>query len=140
MLLFHNRRRRRLEAAYGSTLLFTYILSCISLYFLANPAESASNLGINYGRIADNLPTPAQAVAILQSISVTKTRIYDANAAVIKAFANSGISIIVGIGNEDVSSLTSPSLAFSWVETNVAVYYPATNMIGIAVGNEALSG
>ncbi|MCO5604780.1 hypothetical protein L7F22_058951 [Adiantum nelumboides] len=136
MLLCHNRRCR----CRRSGQLFAYIVSCIFLYSFTNSAQAAGNLGINYGRIADNLPSPTQAVSILQSISVTKTRIYDANAAVIKAFANSGISIIVGIGNEDVNSLTSPSLAFSWVETNVAVYYPTTNIIGIAVGNEVLSG
>eukprot|EP00250_Pteridium_aquilinum_P014394 c21961_g1_i1 orf=176-832(+) len=138
MLLCHNQRRR---CVFKSTrLIFSCIIYCLSLYAFTHLASGASNLGINYGRIANNLPPPAEVVMILQSISVTKTRIYDANATVLRAFANSKISIIVGIGNEDVGSLTNPSFAMSWVETNVAVYYPATDITGIAVGNEVLSG
>lgn len=136
MLLCHNQRRRFIHK---STCLFACILSYFSLYSCISLAQGASNLGINYGRIADNLPPPTQVVRILQGISVSKTRIYDANATVLRAFANTGISVIVGIGNEDVRSLTNPSFALSWVEANVAVYYPTTDINGIAVGNEVLS-
>lgn len=103
-------------------------------------ADGASNLGINYGMVADNLPPPSEVVSILQSISVSKTRIYNANLTVLKAFANSGISIIVGIGNEDVSSMTDASFATNWVQSNVASYYPATLISGLAVGNEVFTG
>lgn len=103
-------------------------------------AYGTSNLGINYGMVADNLLSPPQVVSLLKSISVTKTRIYSADSTVLSAFANSGISIIVGIGNENVASLADPSAAANWVQTNVASYHPATQISGILVGNEVYSG
>lgn len=103
-------------------------------------ADGMSNLGINYGMVADNLPSPPQVVSLLKSISVTKTRIYSADSTVLSAFANSGISVIVGIGNENVASLTDPSFAANWVQTNVASFHPATQISGILVGNEVFSG
>ncbi|KAI5073600.1 hypothetical protein GOP47_0011613 [Adiantum capillus-veneris] len=53
---------------------------------------------------------------------------------------NYGISVIVGIGNEDVASLTNTDYAANWVQTNIAYYYPATQIAGILVGNEVFSG
>eukprot|EP00250_Pteridium_aquilinum_P014700 c22147_g1_i1 orf=95-1402(+) len=103
-------------------------------------ADGTSNLGINYGMVADNLPSPTGVVALLKLISVTKTRIYSADSTVLTAFANSGISILVGVGNENVASLTDPSYASNWVQTNIAQYYPATQISGILVGNEIFSG
>lgn len=103
-------------------------------------ADGTSNLGINYGMVADNIPSPTQVVSILKSISVTRTRIYSADQTVLSAFANSGIAVIVGIGNEDVASLTGRSSAANWVQTNVAPFHPSTQISGILVGNEVFSG
>ncbi|KAH7288251.1 hypothetical protein KP509_31G019100 [Ceratopteris richardii] len=90
--------------------------------------------------VADNLPPPNEVAELLKQISVSKTRIYSANSTVLMAFAYSGISVTVGIGNEDVSSLTDLFNAQQWVETNIAQYYPATDISGILVGNEVFSG
>ena len=97
-------------------------------------------LGINYGMVADNLPPPTEVVKILQSMSVTQTRIYNADPKVLRAFASTGISVMVSIGNEDVSRMTDTTYAAQWVESNIAAFYPSTIISGILVGNEVFTG
>lgn len=103
-------------------------------------ATNTATLGINYGMVADDLPPPSQVAKILKSISVSETRIYTANSSVLQAFANTGISIIVGIDNGVVASLTDAQIATNWVQENVANYLPNTQISGLAVGNEVYTG
>ncbi|MQL84914.1 hypothetical protein Taro_017427 [Colocasia esculenta] len=93
-------------------------------------------LGINYGQVANNLPSPDQVLALLTSIKITKARIYDANPQVLTTFSNSGIELIVTVPNEMVATLTDPRQALQWVITHVKPYFPATKIASIAVGNE----
>ncbi|RRT64330.1 hypothetical protein BHE74_00038937, partial [Ensete ventricosum] len=59
-----------------------------------------SSLGINYGQVANDLPSPEQVRLLLTSLRITKTRIYDTNPRVLTAFANTGIDLIVTVPNE----------------------------------------
>lgn len=81
-------------------------VAIISLMRLAATAQ-AESIGINYGRVANNLPTPDQVVRLLQSRSVKHVRIYDTDPAVLKAFASSGIDLGVTIPNADVAGLAN---------------------------------
>lgn len=101
---------------------------------------SAPSFGINYGKIANNLPPPSQVVSLIQSISITKSKLYDADPLVLRTFGNTGISFIVGTANDELLGLANPAVAESWVQSNVAAYLPSTNIIGIVVGNEIFSG
>ncbi|KAJ1690925.1 hypothetical protein LUZ63_015080 [Rhynchospora breviuscula] len=109
-----------------------YILFSSEFRFL----QFGTSLGINYGQVANNLPTPTQVVSILTSLKVTKTRIYDTNPQVLTAFANSSIEITVTVPNDQIALMTNPSQALQWISTNVKTYFPATHITGIAVGNE----
>ncbi|OAY71001.1 Glucan endo-1,3-beta-glucosidase 11 [Ananas comosus] len=93
-------------------------------------------VGINYGQVANNLPEPEQVLALLTSLKIAKTRIYDTNPRVLTAFANSNVDIVVTVPNDAVALVTDPREAAEWVATNVKPYYPATRITGIAVGNE----
>ncbi|MCO5603085.1 hypothetical protein L7F22_057230 [Adiantum nelumboides] len=95
--------------------------------------------GVNYGKIADNLPAPSEVVGLLQSISITKSKLYDVDPLVLQTFSNTGISFIVGTYNNDLLSLTNPAAATSWVQTNVVSHLPGTHITGIVVGNEIFS-
>ncbi|KAK1275493.1 Glucan endo-1,3-beta-glucosidase 11 [Acorus gramineus] len=99
-----------------------------------------SSLGINYGQVANNLPTPDRVIDLLASLKIMKTRIYDTNPRVLTAFANSSIEIIVTVPNEMVSQLKDPQQALQWVLTNIKPYFPSTKITGIAVGNEVYTG
>ncbi|KAH9298955.1 hypothetical protein KI387_030637, partial [Taxus chinensis] len=106
----------------------------------ASSIISATPIGINYGQVADNLPPPEQVLSLLQANNVSKIKLYSVNATVLKAFANSGIELIVGMGNEFVNSMISPDQATAWIRENIQAYLPATKITGIAVGNEVLTG
>lgn len=98
-----------------------------------------SSIGINYGQIANNLPSPEKVVPLVKSIGADKVKLYDADPKVLKAFANTNIEFIVGIGNEYLPKLQDPGVAQSWVKSNVQIYLPDTKITSIAVGNEVLT-
>ncbi|EEE65821.1 hypothetical protein OsJ_21560 [Oryza sativa Japonica Group] len=100
----------------------------------------AAALGINYGQVGNNLPSPAQVVSLLASLRIGKVRIYDANPQVLAAFAGTGIELIVTVPNDLVRPMAaSPGEALQWVSSSVRPYFPATRVTGIAVGNEVLT-
>lgn len=100
---------------------------------------AAWGLGINYGQIANNLPHPEAVIPLAKSIGATRVKLYDADRHVLKAFANTGVEFVVGLGNEYLDAMRDPNKALSWVKTNVQCYLPATKISTIAVGNEVLT-
>ncbi|EPS67927.1 beta-1,3-glucanase 1, partial [Genlisea aurea] len=97
--------------------------------------------GINYGRIANNIPSPDEVVKLLKSAKIKNVRIYDADHAVLNAFRGSGLELVIGLPNENVKEMSSsPDRARGWVRDNVNSFLPDTNIVGIAVGNEVLGG
>lgn len=100
-------------------------------------AGSEPFIGINYGNLGDNLPSPEDTVKLLQSTSNQKIRLYSPDIPMIKALANSGIDIVVGTQNSEIPALASdPNAAKTWINTNVLPFYPASNIFLIMVGNE----
>lgn len=121
--------------------LLLYMLGgLIGLHYQRAAFGNTMSVGINYGTVADNLPPPTQVVRLLQSISISKVKIYGANPSVLRAFGNTGISFIVGIGNEEVEALTYIQNAIKWVQQNILLYIPNTQISAIAVGNEVFTG
>ncbi|KAL8256119.1 hypothetical protein R6Q59_031186 [Mikania micrantha] len=116
-----------------------HISAVLILLFTGNSPLLVTSIGINYGRIANNLPSPEKAVSLVKSIGADKVKLYDADPKVLKAFAGTGIEFIVGIGNEYLSKLQDPTIAQSWVKSNVESYLPETKITSIAVGNEVLT-
>lgn len=95
---------------------------------------------MNYGQVADNLPPPEATAKLLQSSTVEKVRLYGSDPAVIKAFANTGIGLMIGASNSDIPGMASdPNFAKNWIDTNVVPFYPASKIIVINVGNEVMS-
>ncbi|KAJ6389609.1 hypothetical protein OIU77_027851 [Salix suchowensis] len=99
------------------------------------------NYGVNYGMIADNLPSPGSVVTLLKAAKIKNTRIYTADHEVLKAFNGSGIEIIVGLGNQFLTEMSvGEDPAMDWIKDNVQPFLPGTRIVGIAVGNEILGG
>ncbi|KAK1265669.1 Glucan endo-1,3-beta-glucosidase 14 [Acorus gramineus] len=95
--------------------------------------------GINYGRIANNIPSPERVVTLLKVAKIKNVRIYDANHSVLNAFKGSGLELVVNIPNELMKNMSiNEDSAMSWVKENVQSYLPDTHIRGIAVGNEVL--
>ncbi|XP_021767942.1 glucan endo-1,3-beta-glucosidase 11-like [Chenopodium quinoa] len=116
-----------------------FLLSFIVLLSGTIPVTVVS-LGINYGQIANNLPTPDKVVPLVKAIGATKVKLYDADPKVLKAFAKTGIEFTVTIGNDQLPQLAkNPKLALDWVKKNVQIYLPYTNITCILIGNEVLT-
>ncbi|XP_037463534.1 glucan endo-1,3-beta-glucosidase 11-like isoform X2 [Triticum dicoccoides] len=81
------------------------ILLCSEVWVL----QCGAAIGINYGQVGNNLPTPAQVVSLLSSLRVGKPMA-----------ANAG-------------------QAMQWATANIKPYFPATRVTGIAVGNEVFT-
>lgn len=96
-------------------------------------------VGINYGQIANNLPQPEHVIPLVRSIGATKLKLYDADPRVLKAFANTSVEFIVGLGNEFLPKMKDPNNALAWVKTNVQSYLPSTKITCITVGNEVFT-
>lgn len=101
---------------------------------------SQSFIGVNYGQLADNLPAPAVTAKLLQSTAIGKVRLYNADPAIVKALANTGIGIVIGLANGEIPGIASdPNVAGQWVGANVLPFYPASNIDVITVGNEVMT-
>ncbi|KAJ6961209.1 LOW QUALITY PROTEIN: hypothetical protein NC652_000183 [Populus alba x Populus x berolinensis] len=107
----------------------------------ANGERSPSAfVGINLGTDVSNMPSAPDVVSILKANQITHLRLYDADAHMLKALADSGIEVMVGVTNEEVLGIgESPSKAAAWINQNVAAYLPSTNITAIAVGSEVLT-
>ncbi|KAL6619151.1 hypothetical protein ACP70R_034290 [Stipagrostis hirtigluma subsp. patula] len=122
----------------SSSLFGLLLLSLLSATGVVSAATAPLKFGINYGQIANNLPHPTQVSGLLQSLNVNRVKLYDADPAVLTAFAGTGVEFIVG--NEDLHNLTDARKARAWVAQQVQPFLPATRVTCITVGNEVLSG
>lgn len=97
--------------------------------------------GVNYGRVADNIPTPEGAVTLLKAAKIRNVKIYDADHTVLQAFSGSGIDVVVCIPNENLIDFSvNEERPLEWIKVNVQPFLPDTHIRGIAVGNEILEG
>lgn len=97
-------------------------------------------VGVNIGTDVSNMPSASDVVAILKANQISHVRLYDADSHMLKALANSGIEVIVGVTNEEVLGIgETPSTAAAWINKNVASYMPSTNITAISVGSEVLT-
>ncbi|KAJ9163088.1 hypothetical protein P3X46_022798 [Hevea brasiliensis] len=122
-----------------------WFLFIFLLFFapIASPMVQAftGTYGINYGRIADNIPSPDEVVTLLRAAKIRNVRIYDADHSVLKAFSGTGLELVVGLPNDYVKEMSvNASHAMTWVKENVQAFLPKTSICGIAVGNEVLGG
>lgn len=120
------------------------VVSAVVLLFLllSGLVDRINSLGvgINYGQIANNLPSPDRVATLLKSLSISKVKLYDADQNVLRAFSNSDVEFIVGVGNEHVASMTDPTNAEAWIRQYVMQHIPQTKINCITVGNEVFSG
>ncbi|CAK8574526.1 unnamed protein product [Lathyrus sativus] len=124
-------------ATFTQRMKFYFILLAFLLF--ADTGILVASFGINYGQVANNLPPPTKVLELLSTLKITKTRIYDTNPEILKAFANSNVEIIVTVENQILNLLNDPEQALEWVNTNIKPYVPETKITGIQVGNEVFT-
>uniref|UniRef100_A0A0D3F5Z3 glucan endo-1,3-beta-D-glucosidase n=1 Tax=Oryza barthii TaxID=65489 RepID=A0A0D3F5Z3_9ORYZ len=101
----------------------------------------ALSIGVNYGQIANNLPSPSRVSWLLRSLKINKVKLFDADPHVLRAFLGTGVEFVIGIGNEAVPAMASPAAAESWLQLHVVPHLRAGARITcITVGNEVFKG
>ncbi|EOA22889.1 hypothetical protein CARUB_v10003621mg, partial [Capsella rubella] len=103
---------------------------------------AATNIGLNYGLLGDNLPSPSNVISLYKSIGITKIRIFDPNTDVLNALRNhQDIGVTVGVKNQDLAALAASQEAVKvWFATNIEPYLADVNITFITVGNEVIPG
>ncbi|CAN8252451.1 unnamed protein product [Cochlearia groenlandica] len=103
---------------------------------------AATTIGLNYGLLGDNLPSPSRVISLYESIGVTKIRIFDPNTDVLNALrGHRNIGVTIGIKDQDLAALAASEEALKgWFETNIEPYLSDVNITFITVGNEVIPG
>eukprot|EP01018_Ginkgo_biloba_P035439 Gb_17031 [translate_table: standard] len=103
-------------------------------------SAGAGTVGINYGRVADNLPSAFKVVQLIKSQGIDKVKLYDADPTVLRALNGSGMKVTIDLPNEQLYYVARRlSRAYDWVLRNVVAYVPGTQINAIAVGNEVFA-
>ncbi|XWS73907.1 hypothetical protein CRYUN_Cryun02cG0169400 [Craigia yunnanensis] len=117
-----------------SSLLFRLLL--VLLTFSDSPVQILGlGVGINYGQIANNLPSPSRVSYLLRSLNISRVKLYDADPNVLVAFSNTNVDFIIGLGNKYLQNMTDPIKAQNWVLQRVQPHLQ-TRITCITVGNE----
>ncbi|XP_058093414.1 probable glucan endo-1,3-beta-glucosidase A6 [Magnolia sinica] len=112
------------------------LLSFLSL----SSAEIARSIGINYGQLGNNLPTPSHSISLVQSLNAHRVKIYDANPSILTALSKTQLQVSIMVPNQAISNIsTNQSAADEWVCNNLLPFYPKTLIRYLLVGNEILS-
>ena len=97
--------------------------------------------GINYGRIANNLPSPDKVVELLRKSKIRNVKIYNEDHTVLDAFKGTGLNLVIAVHNGLLNAFAAnESVAIDWLNENVQPYISQTRIVGITVGNEVLGG
>uniref|UniRef100_A0A0A9DVZ1 glucan endo-1,3-beta-D-glucosidase n=1 Tax=Arundo donax TaxID=35708 RepID=A0A0A9DVZ1_ARUDO len=116
------------------------LLLCAAFSSGAAHAVSGHGLGVNYGRVADDIPPPRRSVELLRAAGAGSVKIYDANPGVLRALAGTRLTVSIMVPNEIIPDLAaSAAAADRWVAENLVPYLPKTRVKFLLVGNEVLS-
>ncbi|KAF0919690.1 hypothetical protein E2562_030941 [Oryza meyeriana var. granulata] len=103
--------------------------------------SGVEGIGVNYGMIGNNLPSPDKVVALYRASNITDIRLFHPDTTVLGALRGSGLGVVLGTLNEDLARLASDaSFAASWVQSYVQPFAGAVRFRYINAGNEVIPG
>ncbi|KAM1488591.1 hypothetical protein ACFXTO_031929 [Malus domestica] len=103
-------------------------------------AEISSKIGINYGRLGNNLPSANQSIELIKAMNAGRVKLYDADPEILKLLSGTNLQVSIMVPNKEISTIASDQTkADEWVRNNVLPYYPETMIRYLLIGNEVLS-
>ncbi|CAL5089519.1 unnamed protein product [Urochloa decumbens] len=110
------------------------------VFLLISSPYAATAIGVNYGTKGDNLPPPSKVASFLANRTrIDRVKLFDTSPDMVRAFAGTGISVVVTAANGDIPNLSTKDGAAAWVSANISPYYPSTDISLVAVGNEIMA-
>nr|DAD24422.1 TPA_asm: hypothetical protein HUJ06_025886 [Nelumbo nucifera] len=113
----------------------------LALVALQVPLISGHMIGVCYGMMGDNLPSPKDVVSLYQRSEIQMIRLYHPSTEALQALRGSNLLVSLGVSNGDLKQLSSSQdAANSWVASNVLPYKNDVSFGWITVGNEVIPG
>ncbi|XP_010525845.1 PREDICTED: glucan endo-1,3-beta-glucosidase 5-like [Tarenaya hassleriana] len=115
------------------------VFFAIGALLYGNGWVSVGGIGVNWGTQATHPLPPETVVRLLRDNGFQKVKLFEADAAILKALSRSGIQVMVGIPNDMLASLAgSVEAAERWVAQNVSSHVSSNgvDIRYVAVGNE----
>ncbi|KAF7836850.1 glucan endo-1,3-beta-glucosidase 5 [Senna tora] len=102
-------------------------------------AKGVEGYACNWGRVSSRPLQASVTVQLMKDNKFTKAKLFDVDDDALKALANSGIQVMVGIPNDGLAPLVNDSKAAEeWVAQNVSAYIKSgVDIRYVAVSNEA---
>lgn len=103
----------------------------------------AASIGVNFGTHGNNLPFPEDVKNLYESCKIQQMRLFEPNSYILEALRHSGLSVCIGVKNEDIANLSKfndQSACIDWLNTNIVPYKNDVTFKYITVGNEAIPG
>ncbi|KAI3744618.1 hypothetical protein L1987_57704 [Smallanthus sonchifolius] len=81
-------------------------------------------IGICYGRVANNLPPPTDAINIITTNRISSIRLFNPEPNSLQPFSGTGIQLAIGVPNEDLPSIAAvtTTTANNWLQSNIFVH------------------
>ncbi|KAK9922133.1 hypothetical protein M0R45_030613 [Rubus argutus] len=103
---------------------------------IATFTTTGAQIGVCYGTLGKNLPTPREIISPYNQNDVKRMRLYCPNNDAVKALRGSNIELMLCVENERLQDIASnQASADDWVQKYV-ITYGNVNFKYIAVGNE----
>ncbi|KAI5582291.1 hypothetical protein BDE02_07G075700 [Populus trichocarpa] len=118
--------------------LYCLILASVNVVHVLS-STVLPGIGVNWGTMASN-PLPRNIVVnMLKDNGITKVKLFDSDSPTLKALAGTGIEVMVGIPNNQMSIVAGDiEDAEDWVKENITAYLHngGVDIKYVAVGNE----
>jgi hypothetical protein len=106
----------------SSTLACTRVLVWAFFVFLliGNSIGAIEHIGINWGTQAAQVLDPSLVIQMLKDNGIGKIKLFESDHWTVKHFAGTGIQVMLGIPNNQLSNLQHYDHAKDWVKNNVS--------------------
>ncbi|KAK1426365.1 hypothetical protein QVD17_15036 [Tagetes erecta] len=116
------------------------IFLCFFCFIAVSSGAVSNRIGINYGHLGSNLPSPAQSIQLLQNMSIGRVKLYDADHETLNLLSGKDIEVAITVANDEISGIAANQhLADQWVYEHVLAHYPGTKIRFVLVGNEVFT-